>query len=228
MKLITDYTKNELVKLQSDDIEKIIHLHLANEGIAIPREPVEPTYESVPEKDKKLFYVSGVDGLYFEKREIAEEVAKTLKNNFSSLRSIEVNYWDTERTERVSPFKVEKYNSREPSVNDIVVQEHAVYSADLYMQIKSKIESNKKLREDYKKRKEAFDKASESAKTTVDMIWATVRDAQREQEEKDSKLATYREYLALAEGDKDTAWKFMKKAHSVTQDQEDYINANTK
>ena len=47
----------------------------------------------------------------------------------------------------------------------------------------------------------------------------------REQEEKDNKLATFKEYLSLAEGDKDVAWKFMRKAHTVDQGQEDYINA---
>lgn len=227
MKLISEYTKDELVALKPEEVERIVYLHLANEGIAIPRKPVEPKYEKVPEKDKKLFSIAGVMGVFFEKRKTAEEVAQLLKNNFSDLRKIQSEYWNSDRSERVSAWKVDDWSSRESSVNDIVVEEKAVYSGDLYLQIKSKLEANKKLKENYDKQKEEFDKAEAAAKDTINMVWDTVRDAQREQEEKDSKLATYKEYLALADGDKDIAWKFMKKAHSVTTEQEDYINGMT-
>lgn len=225
MKLINDYTKQELIALTPKEVERIIHLHLADAGIAIPREPQEPNYEVIPEQDKKLFGIAGIDNVYFEKRETAEEVVKLLKQNFSQLRRVGYNYWDGDRAEKVEPFSVDRYSRSEPSSNAIVVEEKTVYSADLYMQIKSKLEANKKLKEDYEKRKEQYDKAQSEAKETIDMVWETVRTAQREQEEKDSKLATYREYLSLAEGDTDVAWKFMKKAHTVTQEQEDYINA---
>lgn len=226
MKLIEEYTKEELVNLKSEEVEKIIKLHLANQGIAIPKEPVEPEYEQIPNKDKKLFWIAGIADLFFEKREAAEETVKVLKNNFSQLRNIEIDYFNGDSNERVRAFRVERWGSQESTSNDLVVNVKDVYSIDLYMQIKTKLESNKKLREDYQEKRKQFDKASELAKETVDLVWETVRSAQREQELKDSKLAIYKEYLALSDGDKDIAWKFMKRAYSVVQEEEDYINAN--
>ena len=226
MKLINEYTKQELIKLETKEIDKIIKLHLANAGIAIPKKPIEPEYEDIPEQDTKIFSIAGVGDLYFDSRELAEECAKILRNNYSKLRSVHNDYFNSSVHQRSTSFKVNQYSSEPPSVNDLIVKETTLYSTDLYTQIKAKLEANDKLQKNYDKKQEEFETAEENARKTIDIVWETIREAQTEHKDMTDKLEIYRDYLDLADGEKDVAWKFMKKAHPVTQKQEDYILAN--
>jgi hypothetical protein len=58
MKYIDDYTKEEILNLTDEDIERVIKIGLANAGLKLPKRPEEPNYNEIPEGDVILFKVT--------------------------------------------------------------------------------------------------------------------------------------------------------------------------
>lgn len=227
IKLIDDYTKKEILALKTEDVERIIKITLANEGIKLPKAPIEPNYTEVPAPDKKMYFITGFS-LFFEKREPAEEIVKILRENFSQLKKTTYRHFDAgaEITEMFESLSEDWTYRKGPS--SIIIEEKYTYSTELYQQVKDKMDRNKELKKIYNQEKEEYDKASTEAAATIDYVWNKVNEVRNEQDEKDRKLRHFKEYLELAENNVDIAWKFMRKAYTVSQDEEDYINSNYK
>lgn len=219
IKRIDDYTKAELLDLKDDQIQKIIQWELAENGVKLLTKPKEPECYDIPDPDKKIYEVSLVD-VAFDKKEIAEEVAKIIRNNFSTLRHIE-HHWGEGTGVKTDISQANYYGSNK--LEDIVVKEVRTYSTDLYNQIKANLTENARLKEAYKKEKEEYDTWEATSQETVTYVWNKIREVRNEQNEKEQMLKRFEEYLSLANNDSDIAWKFLKKAYTVSQEQEDYI-----
>jgi hypothetical protein len=224
MKKIEDYTESELINLTTEEVERIIKLHLVDEGIKLVKKPEEPKLHKLPEKDLVGYTVPNVS-FVFEKKETAEEIATILRNNFSNLKSISSSWYDSTSIETL--INLDSYYFRD-GVNSIQVQEKKYYSADLYSQIGNKISENKKLSESYREEKKIYDEVQQSSSETVSYVWDIVNKAKENQEKREKMLGIFKEYLELSDSNKDVAWKFMNKAYSLTEDIINYINKNIK
>lgn len=224
MKQINEYSEKDLLKLQNEDVERIIKLELANNGIKMVKKPVEPTYHPLPEKDTIGYTITNVDYV-FEKKETAEEVARVLKNNFSNLKKSCYNWSNNDHLDYLSPL--DTYTFRE-GVNSIQILENKYYSGELYEQLSTKIKENSELKSAYEKAKKEYDESMDIAEETINFVWEKVNEAKRKQDERESMLEKFKEYLDLADNNNDIAWKFMNKAYSLDDDQINYIKANTK
>lgn len=224
IKKIDEYSRDQILKLEKESIERIIKLSLADAGIKLPKAPTEPTYHEIVEPDKTLYMLSPFDTIAFEKKEIAEEIAKVLRGNFSTLRKIIYN-WEIGSEFKTDTSLLSDYQYHEGPAA-IVVKEVKTYSVELYAQIKDKLNENTLLRKAYETEKTEYDKINESAKDTIDYIYETIEKVQQDEANKKRLLGIFKEYLELAENKVPVAWAFMHKAYSVSDEEKDYINAN--
>jgi len=224
MKKINDYTESELINLTTEEVERIIKLHLVDEGIKLVKKPEEPKLHKLPEKDLVGYTIPNVS-FTFEKKETAEEVAKILRNDFVNLKAVTSSWCDSETIETL--INLDGYYFREGS-NSIQVQEKKYYSAELYAEISNKISENKKLSESYRSEKKIYDEVQALSSDTITYVWDIVNQAKHKQELKEKMLETFQDYLGLADADKDIAWNFMNKAYSLDTDVINYINENIK
>lgn len=227
MKFIQDYTQEELVALTDEEVEKIIKVTLADNGLIIPVCPTMPSLKEIQGPDTIVYTVAGIESdICFTKKEIAEDAANILRSNYSLLRRLQYDYNIGGEYKRVDPINTSYHFAR--GIESIIVVEKRVYSQELYNRIHEDIEQNKKLEDQYDKLKETYDKQYEEAQEIRDEVWDAVNNARDKQYAKETKLNQFKEYLELADQNVDIAWKFMKKAYSVSQEEENYINANLK
>ncbi len=218
LKKIENYTNEELLLLTDQEVDLIIKLHLADAGIKFPVKPEEPTYFAVPEADTTVYRVTGADVLFSDKA-VAEEVAKVMREHISSLYITE--YFNGDYEHQTLKSAQNSYNFNEGI--QVVVVRH--YSKELLKEISDNLAQNKQLKKDYEAARAEYDSAYKDGSEIMEEVRSVVRNAKEAQREKQRLLEHYKEYLELAANNKDIAWNFMKKAYSVSQDQEDYINA---
>lgn len=224
MNHMKDLTEEKILKLKDEQIENYVKLAYADAGIKLIKKPIEPTYEEVPETDKILYQVEGID-ICFTKKETAEEVAKVLKNNFSSLRKHDYNYNYDSTKKYEQPLN--KYDYPD-GINSIQVKEIMVYSQELYHQLQDAFGRDEKLKGNYNKLKEEYDKWFEDANAIRENIMERISKIRTKQDEKERMLERFNEYYQLAENNEKVAWAFMEKAYTVGSEQKDYIKANFK
>lgn len=217
-KKINEYTNAELLKLNDDEVETIIKLHMAEEGIKLLKRPQEPVYAETPKPDVRVWQVAGCE-FYFTDRAIAEEIAKVMYEHIS-----EVN----EREWSATAITIKGIKDGYRYQDGIPVTESGVYSRELLDQISTKLKMNKEAKESYEKLSNEYNKIEESAESIRADVWNVVRMAKEAQAQKERLTEIFQEYLLLADDNVDVAWKFMNKAYAVSKEEVDYINAHIK
>lgn len=213
---IEQMTDVEILALDDAKIEKIIKLTLAEEGLQIVPKPEEPQYHVIEQADKVLFEVSGVDAL-FEDEQTAIAVRDLMQNSFSKLRKS--SGWGERAHEE------QFYPTYDKSNTTLQIEKKTVYSRDLYAKMQGMMEQNKSVEEVYEKKLKEYEKAQDAAESFVSAIWGKIRTVRAKYAEFESMYARYLEYLALADGAEEQAWKFLKKAYTVDEETEKWIRA---
>lgn len=207
-------TEAEILGLDDAKIERIIKLKLAEEGLRIVQKPEEPKYFEIQPYDTTLFKVDGVDALFAEEA-VAISVRDLLQNSFSKLRK--TNGWNNDvREEQYYP----SYNKGETTLQVAKVQ---CYSRGRYAEVQGMIEQNKSSEDAFNKQNKEYEKAQDEAENFVSAIWDKIRTVRSKYAEFETMFGRYLEYLALADGQEEQAWKFLKKAYGVDAETEAFI-----
>jgi len=191
MKRLTDYTNEELRDLNQQQIEDLIDLECAHEGVPLlPEMPVKPEVNK-PQPDLTLYQVSG---LYLKHKEDADRLIELI----NSMPRMEEKYYK------------EGYFDREEMER---VQEVKVFSEDAKMRTKAQANAAKELEDQYRFAKKEYNKIAEQRKDIIDRVNDAVCNAFDEYNKEQVYKKQYARYLQLAEGEKDIALNFMKAAH---------------
>lgn len=220
IKTIDQYTSEDILAFKKEDVDRLINLTLANAGVKLVSKPLSPEYHKLPSADVTLYKVSQLD-IHFSSKEVAEEMAQYLRNNYSSLRELNRDWKNSIDT--VANVQ-DGYKFRE--LSSIFVEVVSAYSSQLKEQIKEKVVENAKLKENYEAELKEYENVAGQSEEIVTAINERIQQVVNEQHTKERMLARFQEYFELAQGNKDVAMSFLKKAYTVSQEQADYIEAN--
>lgn len=209
---ITDLPEDKVRKLKPEDLERMITLKMASEGIQIVEKPTEPTYHEIPEKDVTLYAMTGLK-YAFTKMEDAQKAASVLIPLAMHMRG---NEWFSEDT-------VEKITLKEYGDEPFTITPKKAYSQALWSQIAKAKQENKEMKDRYDKKLKEYEAAHNDANWIRSEVMDKYYEVQRKYEEMDRLVIQYETYLDVAEGNDDFAWKFLKKAYRIDAGTEEYI-----
>lgn len=218
MKSIEKMTEKQILNLKDEDLEKLINLKMAQEGIKLLQRPSEPQLSEVPKPDIILYQIEGIE-FYFKTRQAAEEAKDLFKDN-KYIVGADYNYMSSEKVYH-ELAGLSKYDHEEREKMEI--KEQDAYSIALYEEIKELLAANDKLNDAYKGGLEDYEteyKKSEYIREEINERYEEVCEKYREL---DLMKSRYAEYLELANGNSKTALTFLKKAYTVNEETEAYI-----
>jgi len=208
----------EILALTDEQVEKIIKLKMAEDGVKILQKPEEPEYHEIPEGNEMLFKVTGAEAL-FSDRVVANEVLELLQKHRESLK--ETSYTHNYHHRFQKDFHLDYHGKPET----LGIMPERVYSKDLLASIKEDISANEDIKKRYNERKEEYENSNEDAERIKGEVWDKVYEVRRKQANKEAAYARFQEYLVLSENDTTQAMVFYKKAYSPDDETIQYIEA---
>jgi hypothetical protein len=213
MKKIEELTEREIIDLKDDEINKMVRLLCAENGIKIISAPEEPEYEKIPEEDLVAYRIDRFNYIFLDKEE-AEQVCVLL----SKLQSFK-DY---------SYFCNCKFLVEQDATPFFSVQKIKVYSSHTQKVVLPLIERNDKIQEDYNKEIEEYNSEKKKMDMISSQIWNRVNNVRDEYANMERLWNIYKdEYLSLTE-DESMAMEFLKKAYMVNPKTKNFIEDKLK
>lgn len=224
MKHIDELTEQEILALTEDEIDYLINVRIAEEGIKFVPYPNSPILSVIP-KPTICVYTCNLfgDDLVFTDIEELQKVLQLLESCKSKC-SIDSDYSLPEESRyRISNKLRTRYssygNSPWDSINTI-----KVYTDEEYSRIRDIAMANNKLQAEYKSDLREYKDTMEKSKDIRSEIYDVVNKVV-------NKYNTYNTYinllvntyLPIAKGDLEIAINFLDKAYNLTPDQKTYV-----
>lgn len=199
-KRINDMTDAELLDLTNDQVRTLIDYECALAGVPLlPPEPVKPSFDK-PKPDMEVYEISC--SVYFTD---AAQVAQILNMmNRSNKVGYNHDYGKTGLTHAVneiSVYQAPKYEAK------------LIYSQNLFESVKEQAEQVKQAENTYNAEKKAWDSAFGERKDIIKMVNDNITKAADRKREWDKHTGLFDRYVALAGGNKETAWTFLVAAY---------------
>lgn len=215
MKTIDKMTDQEIYDLTDEQVEKLIVIRCAEEGVRFMDEPpVVKTYGYKSISPSHFFYYLEGLNIAVLDQDDAIKIAKFLSD------------FDLYRTRYDFIVSNEKLYSKLDIINIKHTPMFDTKEEETYKSIKDK---NDKIEEEYK---DQVDKYKENTKKMSEIraeIWSKVIDVRRKIDHMNHlKVLFVKEYLPLVDHDTDKAMIFFKKAYDVDDDTERYIREGIK
>ena len=200
MKRLDDYSNEELLILKQEEIERLIDFECAHNGVPLLPDPPDKPIVKNPDPDLELYYI---EGFCLQNKEDADRVIEIINS--------------------MSRMKDEYYNRGYVSDDDLVnFTIKKEFSKHLKNLSKGQRETARKIEENYKELKDAYDRIVQDRKEIINMVNSAITDAREEQNKIIRFKRLYARYLQLAEGEKDIAMNFLKAA--TNEDDHEYID----
>jgi hypothetical protein len=210
MKKINELTEQEILDLTEEQIEKMIKISCAEEGVKMLKKPEKPAYHAIPPADVLPYRVSGVSPLFPNIKD-AEEIARIIQKS-------DAKDYGYEHDQRVI---------RDHTVN-FSTEPFPVYSLDLHKEILPLIKENERLNQSYEAAFSEYTAEKQKRDELSGCILNRIGEVRGEYAEMERIWTLYRdEYLPLS-GDETVAMAFLKKAYTVNSKTERYIEDNMK
>lgn len=216
MKTLNEMTELQILALTNDQIEKIVKLRKAQEGFRLLAKPKQPEYEEVPEKDLTYYFVKNLNGYCFTRAEDAQAVLSSITEALPA----ETYYsrWNSE-----SPIQITRLSGYDKGEAELKVESQKSYSPEIIETAAQAEKRNSEVKKTYDSAKAEYDKHIEDVQWLVDEVWNRVFEVRRKYE-KLAKLQTdYAEYIVLANNDEKVATAFLKKANTISDEEEKII-----
>lgn len=215
MKQITELTEQEILALTTDQINKMIQFKMAEAGIKILTKPVEPTYRELPKKTELLYKVEGIDYLFTDKA-IADDEGKALQGATSKMMNTNYigNSYTDKKVVRIDPYTLGNIGK----VSEVLLYNSS--DAELVDEILKENKANEKV---YKELLADYNKNEEEANYIRVDIWEVVKNVTSKHNNMNDMKYQYERYLDLAEGNKKIAMNFLKKAYTIDDETEAYV-----
>lgn len=209
MQDIHDLSREEILKLTDSDIDTMVKLQCAEEGIPLMPDPPNQEYFEM-NKTVTAYSIPGTE-FFIKDQAVAAELAKFLSANSKTIFNKKYD-WRT-------GYEIEWL---EPSERDFSFSLANFYDKALIDEKEQFLVKRKTLKEKYDTAKKEYDKSKEQIRKISDRIYSAFYDARTEQEQINQAQKTFNEYLALADGDHDKAERFFSKAFQGKLDEKIY------
>ena len=227
MKTIKELTEQEVLSLSDEDIVKMIKYKMADEGIVFVDRPKVPCYIKIPTPKTKVYYCNLLgEKISFINMEELNSVIELL-NSCETLVSVTSDYDLPEENKYKIKDKVENI-SYHSGASDTITPVSA-YTNSEYILIKEDLRLNKKYKKEYDENIKLYNSYVSESKWIKDDIMNEINEVR----EKYNKLNNYaykyaKDYLPLSDNNEDVAMKFLKKAYSLNEEEQEYVTNNYK
>jgi len=214
MKLIDQMPHEEIVRLTSEDLERMVMYICATEGIKLlplPKEPVKPALEP----DEIAYQL---DDLISYDRGPLDELAGLIFKHKHILREL---YYDWAvgseyKTLKPAGYKVECLVKVEPI---------KVFSEKHYANCSVALRQYTEAQKQYEADKKEYDKFKYEREKAAGWVWEKFHEAMEVKRQFEKLAAAFEQYTQLANGDKLVAWGFLELAYSpISQINKDRLN----
>ncbi len=207
MKTYWDHTPRERAEMTEDTVRGLLDAHLMEEGVLKVAPPVLKVLKQVPDIKKVMAYVVCTKGQYgSEENLIAFETAEKAHAFIDGRPMIVKCDWASGRDRLFT----------EPVIEAFVAKKEFYDRAEL-MNIQGLLKENESAQSENNKAEQAFRDASKTMVSCLNEVWEDWSD-QRSLDGKHRRLVqTFEEYKVTAQGDDDTAAKFLLKVFTVDQ-----------
>lgn len=220
MKNWKDLTDEELANLTDEEISKYNRLICAKNGIKMLEMPSEPKSNVNETKNLEIFKVGGFGGyLYFSSMDEAEIVMNCLKGLSTAGTT---SYFANRKYFEVGTEK--DYNNKPV---DISISSEMVYTKNRAVEIEEELKDYKEAKKKYDIDLKEYNESYEAKENVIKEF--------KERYEKACHIMHcrqtltrifYRDYLPIAEGNEQMAMDFLKKAYTVSEEDENYIKSH--
>lgn len=220
MKKINEMTEQEILAMTEEDVQKLIKLHLMEQGIKLLEKPKKPELFEIEPADIECYTIPLLDGFAFTNREEAEKVQEALRNA-TSLRKVEYD-WNKFNGEYKYLEKKKRYSYKGES--DFAIQSMFVYSPELYNKIVDFVVQNKAMVEQVAKDQQEYDENLKNSADAISEIRQRVSDIRNKYARLDDLSRRFAvDYYPLSDNNEEMAIKFLEKAYSLTEEEKEYI-----
>lgn len=215
MKQITELSEAEILQLTTDQIQKMILFKMAEAGIKILTKPVEPEYTELPKKTVLLYDVNGISYLFTEKT-TAQDEGQALQAASSKMKSS--SYVGNDYTHK----KVKNLDDNDLKTIGKITEVY-LYTTDDAILADEISRSNKQLKTQYETLLSEFKSNENEADYIRVEIWDRIKTVQAKHNNMAEMKYQYDRYLDLSEGNKNIALNFLKKAYSIDEETECFV-----
>lgn len=214
MKLIDQMTHKEIIALGREDIERMIVYICATEGIKLLPEPVKPDKPAI-EPDLVAYQL---DDYYSFDRNVLNEIAVIFAKHRHSILKENYNWSVGSQNKKLSydEYHVDKMAH---------VKLTKVFSEKLFAEVEGRLRLHKEAVEAYNADLKEYEAAKKQREDATDWVWAKYNEAMDIERTFTRLLSAYNEYVTIAGGDYDMAMTFLKKAYTVTEQQEQRLRS---
>jgi hypothetical protein len=215
MKQITELTEQEILTLTDEQLDLMVKYKMAEEGIKILEPPTEPVYLPIPQNDDSAFEIVGTN-FYTKNRDVAEIISEAIASRTSEL--LKEGYTNYNYSDKyLKPL--EDYETDQLGT----IKQKPFYRKDTLLNIAPTKDKNKEIKEEYDQKVSEYNSAQDAADYIRVGIYSRYREVIKKYDDLETLQRTYNNYLQLAEGNKDIALNFLKKAYSVSEEAEYYV-----
>lgn len=218
MKEWQQLTDEELASLTEEQVEIYRKLIYAEKGIKFPIKPKEVIITDTP-KDMTVYSISNVtndwaNGILFTSLEEARAVAEILTKCKS------LGHRKIENSEKYFEFGCPRDYAG--NAIEFSISPEKIYSKEIFKQNKQKLINQQRLLEQYNKDKKEYEDNLKKANEATEEFETKLEEARKIMSHRECLYEIfYTDYLPLA--DQQTAMNFLKKAYTVSDEDESYI-----
>ena len=203
-----DYNEKELLDLTASEVEDLISLECAFEGIALKME--EPG--SFKDEEMVIPKVTAyrIGEITFLNLELAEKILQIYNQEKIYYATYSDSNYTCKYLEKITP---EHYRKPKIEVMEVILPE-------VWETIKEEQKVLHKKREALKKQKEIYDNWKEEKRQIQEPIWNTLTAIREKEKEKQNCVQLFEKYLEMAKGDFEIAMTFYEKFPKTIKDKE--------
>lgn len=215
MKNIKELSDKEILGLTEEQLDKMVKVRMAEEGIKILTMPVTPTYKEVPAKTEIAYSVTGVSDKFLKKSDAQKvsDLLLSIKDNLVKTSYIGSDYNNSYIT-KLDPYNLDQLG---------IIKEDKFYAKEQVTEFNELLEENKKIKADYAYDLDEYNNEYEAGKEVREEVYGTYQRVSKKYYDMDVLKRRYEEYLTLADGNAKTAMKFLKNAYSIDLETEQYV-----
>jgi hypothetical protein len=197
LKRYHEFTDEEMAVLTKEEINNLIELEIAYNGILPVMCPESPKLQDIGiVKDQEFFECNGE---FFLNE--ADAIAFSRMAVFKESYNYNIGY-DYKWLERI---------------NDLPVKKVSYYSEDCITQRQKLIQERTQAKNEYSKKKEAYDKFTKATSSIRNDVWEKYYKALEKEQQVTYAKEQYNKYLSLAKNDEEIAIGFFKNAYKDSQ-----------
>lgn len=213
MKAITEMSEQEILSLTDEQLETLVKIRMAQEGIKILSRPNEPEYLPVPQPEITAYKVNGFDD-YFLNSEDAQKASEFILSMKAAVRDLSYG----------QHYELKFLIERNESLGNI--QPAKFYSKESAKQVEDSFTTNQKMKKEYDSELSDYKSNYDSAQYIRDEIYGKHEEVHAKHRNMERMKSKFLEYLPLAENDSSIAMNFLKKAYAIDEETEQFIHSN--